>query len=332
DVKIVTGDSKEVAGYVAKEIGLIKDAKEVILGQEIELLDGEEFLRACEKYSIFARVSPQTKYRIVEALSKKHEIGFLGEGINDAPALKAAHVAIAVDGAADVSREVADIVLMEKDLNVIVNGIRNGRNIFSNINKYIKTTLASNFGNFISIAIISLMIPFLPMLPIQILLINLLSDFPLIAVASDSVDAEELRKPKYYQLSRVIMLIVFLGLVSTLFDFLFFGIFHKVGESKLQTLWYIESILTEIILIFSIRTSRFFLKSKMPSPVFLFISILTVLVTVFLPFTGFGRSVFHFVVPDPKSLFIVFSLVLSYFILSEIAKLYYFRHWMHRKK
>jgi Mg2+-importing ATPase len=332
DVKVVTGDSKEVAGYVAREIGLIKDPKEVILGQEMELLSGEEFLKACEKYSVFARVSPQTKYRIVEALSKKHEIGFLGEGINDAPALKAAHVAIAVESAADVSREVADIVLMEKDLNVIVNGVRNGRNIFSNINKYIKTTLASNFGNFVSIAIISLMIPFLPMLPIQILLINLLSDFPLIAVASDSVDTEELKKPKYYQLSRVIGLIVFLGLISTLFDFLFFGIFHKIGESKLQTLWYIESILTEIILIFSIRTSRFFLKGKIPSPSFVFVSVFTVLITVILPFTGFGRSIFHFSVPDQKSLFIVFSLVLSYFIVSEAAKLYYFRRWMHKKK
>jgi Mg2+-importing ATPase len=221
---------------------------------------------------------------------------------------------------------------MEKDLNVIINGIKNGRNIFSNINKYIKTTLASNFGNFISIAIISLMIPFLPMLPIQILLINLLSDFPLIAVASDSVDAEELRKPKYYQLSRVIGLIVFLGLVSTLFDFLFFGIFHKIGESRLQTLWYIESILTEIILIFSIRTSRFFLKSKVPHPAFLSISILTVLVTVFLPFTGFGRTIFHFAVPDIKSLFIVFCLIISYFIVSEVAKLYYFHRWMRGKK
>jgi Mg2+-importing ATPase len=332
DVKIVTGDSKEVSAYIAKQIGLIKNSSEVILGEELDLLSGDEFLKACEEYSVFARISPQTKHRIVEALSKKHEVGFLGEGINDAPALKAAHVAIAVESAADVSREVADIVLMEKDLNVIINGIRNGRNIFSNINKYIKTTLASNFGNFISIAIISLMIPFLPMLPIQILLINLLSDFPLIAVASDSVDAEELKKPKYYQLSRVIGLIVFLGLVSTLFDFLFFGIFHKIGESKLQTLWYIESILTEIILIFSIRTSRFFLKSKMPNPVFLFISISTILVTVFLPFTDFGRSIFHFVIPDQKSLFIVFSLILGYFIISEAAKLYYFRHWMHRKK
>lgn len=325
DVKIVTGDSREVSIYIAKQIGLIKEDNEVILGEEIDALSGEKFLQACEKHSVFARISPQVKYRIVDVLSKKYEVGFLGEGINDAPALKASHVAIAVDGAADVSREVADIVLTEKDLGAIVNGIKNGRNIFANINKYIKTTLASNFGNFISIAIISLMIPFLPMLPIQILLINLLSDFPLIAVASDSVDPEELKKPKYYQLSKVIGLIIFLGLVSTVFDFLFFAIFHNAGEGALQTLWYIESVVTEILLIFSVRTSKFFLKGRMPSLSFIFVSIITILTTALLPFTIFGRRIFHFVVPELKSLLIVSILLIGYFTVSEIAKIIYFR-------
>ena len=330
EVKIVTGDSKEVAGYVAREVGLIKKNEDVILGEELEVLNDEEFAKACKNYSVFARTSPQTKHRIVDALAKTNEVGFLGEGINDAPALKAAHVAIVVEGASDVSREIADIVLTEKDLNVIINGIRNGRNIFSNINKYIKTTLASNFGNFASVAVISLLIPYLPMLPIQILLINLLSDFPLIAVASDSVDPEELTRPKYYQLNRVIWLIVFLGFVSTIFDFIFFGIFHKTGEANLQTLWYVESILTEIILIFSLRTSHFFLRSKFPSLSLLLVSIFTIAVTILLPFTVFGRAAFHFIKPGWNSLFIVFALVLSYFVLSEIAKLYYFRRMAKR--
>jgi len=221
--------------------------------------------------------------------------------------------------------------LTEKDLNVVINGIKNGRNIFSNINKYIKITLASNFGNFMSVAIISLMIPYLPMLPIQILLINLLSDFPMISIASDSVDVEELRKPKYFQLNKVIALIVFLGLVSTLFDFLFFGIFHKTGEANLQTLWYIESILTEIILVFCLRTSHFFLKGKRPSFPLSIIALVMICVTILLPFTGFGRAAFHFIRPDWNSLFIVFALVLSYFVLSEIAKLYYFRRTAKRR-
>ncbi|PJE57507.1 MAG: hypothetical protein COU82_01605 [Candidatus Portnoybacteria bacterium CG10_big_fil_rev_8_21_14_0_10_38_18] len=327
-VKIVTGDSKEVSGYVAKEIGLIKNSQEVILGEEMENLSDEKFLSTCEEFSVFARISPEVKYRIVETLSKKYEVGFLGEGVNDAPALKASHLAIAVESAADVSREISDVILLEKDLNVIIAGIDKGRNIFSNINKYIKTTLASNFGNFISIAVISLMIPFLPMLPIQILLVNLLSDFPLIAVASDRVDAEELRKPKHYQLNQVILLIVILGLISTIFDFIFFAIFRKVEPALLQTLWYVESILTEIVLIFSLRTAHFFAKTRRPSFALVIAAVITFFVTVILPFTYFGDEIFHFVRPDIHSLFIVLFLILAYFILSEITKLIYFHYRM----
>ena len=328
NVKIITGDSREVAGYIAKEIGLIKNAQDVVIGEELDLLPEEEFLKTCEKFSVFARISPQTKYRIVETLSKRYEVGFLGEGINDAPALKASHLAIVVDSASDVSREVADIVLLEKDLGVIINGVNNGRNIFSNINKYIKTTLTSNFGNFISIAIISLLIPYLPMLPIQVLLINLLSDFPLIAVSSDSVDAEELRKPKYFNLNRTIGLIVILGLISTIFDFIFFGIFRSTGPEMLRTLWYIESIVTEIIIIYSLRTFHFFLKAKKPSSPLAISSILIIGLTIILPFTVLGSKFFQFVKPNIHSLFIVFLLILSYFILSEIAKLLFFKHEM----
>jgi len=328
EVKIVTGDSKEVSGYVAKEIGLIKNPQEVVLGEEMENLSDEEFMKICEKFSVFARISPRIKYRIVESLGKKYEIGFLGEGVNDAPALKISNLAIAVESAADVSREVSDMILLEKDLNVIVNGINQGRNVFSNINKYIKTTLASNFGNFISIAVISLMIPFLPMLPIQILLVNLLSDFPLIAVASDKVDAEELSKPKYYQLNRVIILIVSLGLISTIFDFIFFAIFRKVEPALLQTLWYVESILTEIMLIFSLRTAHFFAKTRRPGFPLVIAAVMTIFVTVVLPFTYFGDEIFHFVRPDIHSLLIVLFLILAYFVLSEIAKLIYFHYRM----
>ena len=332
NIKILTGDSKEVAGYVAKKVGLIENAQNVILGEDLLSLSEEEFKKACEKFSVFARISPQTKFKIIQALQKKCEVGFLGEGINDAPALKIANVAIAVREGADISREVSDIVLLRKDLRIVVSGIREGRNIFSNINKYIKCTLASNFGNFYSIAAISLFISFLPMLPIQILLVNLLSDFPLIAVATDSVDVEELRRPKFYKLQGIIFLIIFLALVSTIFDFIFFGIFHKAEPALLQSLWFIESIVTEILLIFAIRTRNFFLKSKRPSSPLIIFSILTTLITVFLPFTKIGKDFFHFVSPPIPALLIVFSLVLSYFIVSEIVKLMYFHHLERRIK
>jgi Mg2+-importing ATPase len=327
NVKIITGDSQEVAGHVAKEIGLIENAKEVVLGETLDDLSEKKFENICQDYSVFARVSPKTKYKIVEMLGRKYEVGFLGEGINDAPALKAAHLAIAIPSAADVSREVSDIILLKKDLKVLVDGIKQGRNIFSNINKYIKCTLASNFGNFYSIAMISLIIPFLPMLPVQILLVNLMSDLPLVVVASDSVEAQELRKPKLYQLNKFILLIFLLGLASTIFDFIFFGIFHQIQPSLLRTLWYIESILTEIVLIFSVRTFHFFLKTKRPSFLLIIVSLLTFLATIVLPFTDFGKEFFHFVSPPLSALAIVLGLILAYFAVSEAVKLLYFRYW-----
>lgn len=325
-IKILTGDSFEVAGAVAKKIGFIRDPQsEVILANNLDFLSEDEFNKTCERYQVFARVSPQMKYKILQTLQKRYEVGFLGEGINDAPALKIANVAIAVEGAADISREVSDIILLKKDLRVIVDGIKEGRNIFYNIQKYIKNTLSSNFGNFYSIAAISLAIPFLPLLPIQILFINLLSDFPLIAIATDKVDLEELKKPKFYQLNRAVSLIVLLALVSTVFDFIFFAIFYKAGVALLQTLWFIESILTEIFLIFSIRTRGFFLKAKLPSLPLIIFSLLTILITIFLPFTNLGKDFFHFVSPSTSAFLIVISLVISYFIVSEIVKLVYFR-------
>ncbi len=326
EIKIITGDSREIAGYIGKEAGLIDKAENVISGKELEMLAENEFERKCLEFSVFARISPKTKYKIVEALQKKCEVGFLGEGVNDAPALKLANVAIAVPSAADVSREASDIVMLQKDLKVIVDGIRNGRDVFSNINKYLKLTITSNFGNFYSIATISLLIPYLPMLPAQILLVNLLSDFPLIAVATDRIDVEELKKPKMFQLNNMIFLIILLALTSTVFDFIFFGIFRKVQPGLLQTLWFTESILTEIFLVFSVRTSHFFLKAKFPSLPLIILSFLAASAAIIFPFTKFGQETFHFVSPPLTSLFIVLSLVIIYFFISEIVKLLYFRY------
>lgn len=330
EIKVLTGDSQEVAGQVALEVGLIEEREEVVLGKKLEDLSEEDFIKVVEEKTVFARISPQLKYRIVAALQKNHEVGFLGEGINDTPALKAAQVALSVENASDVAREASDIVLLKKDLKVIVNGIKEGRQIFANINKYIKCTLTSNFGNFYSIALISLFIPFLPMLPIQILLVNLLSDFPLVAIAGDSVEVRELKKPKAYQLQNLIGLIVILALISFLFDFLFFALFYRAGASILQTLWFVESILTEIVLLFSIRTSRFFLKTKAPAWPLLLVSVLAVILAVSLPFIEFGQRAFHLVRPPLPGFLLVLGLVGSYFILSEMAKLGYFR-WYYNK-
>lgn len=326
-IKVITGDSKEVAGYVAHKMKLISNPKDVVLADDLEKMTSEEFDDACNEKNVFARISPQLKYKIVKSLQKKYDVGFLGEGINDAPALKIANVAIVVQSASDVSREVSDVVLLKKDLKVIVEGIKSGRQIYSNINKYIKCMLASNFGNFYSVAVISLFINFLPMLPVQILLGNLLSDFPLIAVATDSVDIEELKKPKMYQLSSVLPLIMLLALISTIFDFIFFAIFYKQPPANIQTLWFIESILSELLLIFIIRTKHKFWKAKKPSAPLVVLSIIDGVFIVLLPFFAFGQKIFHFASPPFIPLFIVFGLLITYAILSETTKLIYFHYW-----
>lgn len=326
-IKIITGDSKEVAEYVARRTGLASGPQDVISGEELEKLQKEEFDDACEAKSIFARISPDVKHKIIKSLQKKYEVGFLGEGVNDAPALKTADVGIAVVEASDVARDASDVILLQKDLRVVVNGIKDGRVIFANINKYIKCSLANNFGNFYSIAVISLFINFLPMLPVQILLGNILADFPLISIATDSVDIDELRKPKNYQLHMVLPLIISLALVSTLFDFIFFSIIYKQPPASIQTLWFIESILTEIFLIFVVRTRGLFYKAKRPGLLLSSLTIIDGILIIALPYLKIGQSWFHFVVPPLIPMFIVFFLVGAYFIMSELVKLIYFRSW-----
>jgi len=327
DIKIITGDSKEVAGYVAKKTGLIQSIDNVISGAQLEKMSAEDFEDACEKESVFARISPELKHKIIKILERRHDVGFMGEGVNDAPALKTANVGIAVLEASDIAREASDVVLLRKDLRVIVNGIKDGRAIFLNINKYIKCALASNFGNFYSIAVISLFIKFLPMLPVQILLGNLLSDFPLISIATDSIDIEELKKPKLYQLNMVLPLIISLALVSTVFDFIFFSVFFSQPAGVIQTLWFIESILTEILLIFIIRTRHQFWKAKRPSFWLFLFTILDGIFIITLPFLKIGQDWFHFVPLPILPLLTVFMLVGAYFIVSEFVKLVYFKHW-----
>lgn len=325
-IKILTGDAPEVAGQIGKEVGLIENQDEVILGKDLEKLSEKEFDEICQKYSVFARVMPETKLKIIKSLQKKYEVGFIGEGINDAPALKIANVAIVVKGAAEISKEAADIILLKDDLKTIIEGIKRGRNIFSNIQKYIKATLSSNFGNMYSVAGISLISPFLPMLPTQILLLNLLSDLPLVAVATDNLDVEELRRPKHQKFSQIFPLILLLGLVSSLFDFIFFGIFYPLGEKSIQTHWFLLSILTEIFIIFSVRTRKFFLLAQPPSKILVFLSFLVIVISFLLPFTFFGQKYFYFISPTPSTILTIFCISIAYFMGNEIVKFFYFKH------
>ncbi|KKT68041.1 MAG: Cation-transporting P-type ATPase, partial [Candidatus Uhrbacteria bacterium GW2011_GWF2_44_350] len=311
-VKILTGDSLEVAGSVAQKIGLIKSFDQVISGEAWTKLPEAERAVAALKYAVFARVTPEHKFLIIKALKEKFEVGFLGDGINDAPALKIAHVGLAVDDASDVAREAADLVLLDHDLSVIVSGIREGREIFANTSKYIKVTLTSNFGNFIAVAIATLLIDFLPMLPIQLLLLNLLSDFPMIAIATDNVDAEELKRPRHYNVREIATAALVLGVVSTIFDLIFFWIFSRISPEVLWTNWFIASVLTELILILSLRTKKPFFRAKRPATVLISLALIGAAVAIIIPITTLGQKWFHFVSPTPEYLAIIFSLVLAY--------------------
>lgn len=324
-IKILTGDSPEVAGAVAHAVGLAARPTDVMTAQELFMLHDHERMETLERINVFARVSPEEKYRIIELLQKNYCVGFLGEGINDAPALKTANVAIVVSSASDIAREVSDIILLEKSLDVIIGGIREGRAIFANTIKYIRSSLTSNFGNFYAVAISSLFITYLPMLPLQILLVNLLSDFPAIAIATDTVEPEEVAKPRQYEIKKILIFGTVLGIVSTVFDFITFAYFSREGAVMLQTHWFIASILTEILFLYSIRSRSWFFRAQRPSLPLFVLSSAAFIGTIVIPFTSYGHSLFGFVSPSLHSLGVVLGIVAAYFITTEIAKIFYYR-------
>ncbi len=325
-IKIITGDSPEVAGAVGVKIGLLDDPGMVLTGSAMQELPDKERAEAIIRHSVMARVTPEQKYEIIETLQRSYTVGFLGEGINDAPALKLAGVSMVVESAADIAREAADIILLQKNLEVIVDGIESGRAVFANSVKYLKATLASNFGHFYAIAIGSMFISFLPMLPIQILLVNLLSDFPMISIATDTVDENETRKPRKYEVREIMLIATLLGVVVTVFDLMFFAFFMHEGDTVLQTNWFVGSILTELIFLFSIRTKLPFYKATRPSGYVLLLTLVAALATVLLPYTFIGEALFHFYPPSVEHLGIIFGLVAAFFVCSELVKHMYYRY------
>ncbi|HRN70797.1 MAG TPA: HAD-IC family P-type ATPase, partial [Candidatus Woesebacteria bacterium] len=324
-IKILTGDSKEVAGAVAFQSGLIQNPSDVITGDQFDALSSSEQHNITSQYSVFARVSPEQKHQIIQLLQERYEVGFLGEGINDAPALKVANVAIVVQEASDIAREAADIVLLNKSLHVVIDGIKEGREIFGNTAKYIKATLASNLGNFYTVAIASLFITFLPLLPLQILLINLLTDFPMIAVATDNVDGTELKRPRNYDVKEIALFATVMGIVSSIVDFLFFALFFRISPQVLQTNWFIGSVLTELVFLFSIRTRLPILKATPPSIPLITLSGVAFLTSIILPFTTLGHIVFEFITPNMHYIILILIITGGYFITTEVVKLMYYR-------
>ncbi len=326
NLKIITGDNKNVAKAIALKIG-VKDPV-VLTGQEIVNTSTDALKLLAQKTHIFAEVEPQQKERIILALRRTYTVAYMGDGINDVTAINAADVGISVENAVDVAREAADFVLMEKDLNVLVDGIIEGRKTFANTLKYIFINTGSTFGNMFSVAIASLLLPFLPMLPKQILLTNFITDFPYLTVASDNVDQEQLDKPGKWDLKFIRNYMVIFGLHSSLFDVITFVTLLyvlKVKESAFQTGWFVESILTELFILFIIRTHKNFFKSK-PGKYLFILSVLGLVLTIGLPYMPFANSVG--LVPLPfKNLGIMLCIVAAYIITADLLKVWFFKKY-----
>ena len=277
---------------------------------------------------IFAEVEPQQKERLIMALKKSYTVAYMGDGINDVSAINAADVGISVSNAVDVAREAADFVLMEKDLMVLVDGIKEGRKTFANTLKYIFINTGSTFGNMFSVAIASFLLPFLPMLPKQILLLNFITSFPFLSVASDNVDQEQLDRPGKWDLNFIRKFMIVFGIHSSLFDVItFFTLLYvlKVKESAFQTGWFIESILTELFILFIIRTQKNFLTSQ-PGKYLIILSVVGAVVTLALPYVPFANQIG--LVPLPfVNMCAMLLIVLAYVITGDILKVWFFKKY-----
>lgn len=324
DIKILTGDAENVSFYVANNLGLIDSRKEIISGQKFSQLSHKEKTDAVINYRVFARVDPFQKYEIVELLKKKFTVGFVGDGINDSAALKIADVGIAVKGAADISEEISDIIVLKKSLSVIIDGINEGRQVFANTIKYLKVTLSANLGNFFSLTGFAILLNFLPMLGTQVLLLNFLTDLPLVLIGFDRVDPEETKKPKNYSLYELGFFFVIFGIVSSMFDFIFYGFYKTVEPQTFQTLWFVFSTITEIVIIFSLRTRKIFFKAYSAPKTLYFLSAVVIFLTIYLPFNYTSQEIFDFVRPHFQDIIIIGILTLVYFFINELVKNFYY--------
>jgi Mg2+-importing ATPase len=320
-IKIITGDSEVVAEKIAKDAGF--NYKKILVSHEINQMNNSELAIAAWNTDIFAKVTPSQKMRIIEALKAgRHTIGFMGDGINDAPALHIADVGISVNTGVDVAKDAASIVLLDKSLSVIADGVREGRKIFQNTIKFLLMGTSSDFGNMISAAVASVALPFLPMTPVQFLLNDILYDVSQMSIPTDNVDSELVLRPKNWDIGYIKRFMLFFGPISTAYDLLTFAgmyfIFNARG-SMFQTGWFIESLITEILVVFVIRTQKIPFWKSLPSPQFLLTCLGVVTLGLYLPFSPLA-SYFGFS-PLPALYFgFLMAITLSYLVFVEVGK------------
>lgn len=324
-LKIITGDNTLVAMRIGQEVGLLNPA--VISGAELLQISDEALPIRAEAVDVFAEVEPNQKERLIRALRRGgHVVGYMGDGINDAPALQAADVSLSVQGAVDVAKEAAEIVLLENDLAVLSAGIREGRRTFANTLKYVFMATSANFGNMISMAGASLLLPFLPLLPKQILLTNLLTDLPEMTIAGDRVDADWIEQPHRWDIAFIKRFMLTFGLVSSLFDILTFAVLLWVLRSspaEFRTGWFMESVVSAASIVLVVRTHRPLTASR-PSRSLVLATVAVVILTLLLPTTPLGR-LFGFVPLPPSFLLLLAAVLIAYVLTAERVKRWFYR-------
>ena len=319
-LKVITGDSELVAASVAERMSFSN--RSILNGSSIREMSDEALMKRVNNVDIFAEIEPNQKERIILALRKSgNVVGYMGDGINDASALHAADVGISVNSAVDVAKEVADIVLLEKDLRVLANGVLEGRKTFANTLKYVFMATSANFGNMFSMAGASLFFSFLPLLPKQILLTNLLTDFPEMTIATDSVDKEMLRQPRRWNIKFIRNFMLVFGLLSSVFDYLTFGVLLLILHASVEefrTGWFMESVISASMIVLVVRTRGPFLKSK-PGKALLTATLVVAVITILFPYTPMGTLFGFAPIPLPYLLTLLLIVVL-YIISAEVAK------------
>jgi Mg2+-importing ATPase len=329
-VKVLTGDNELVTCKVCHEVGLPTDV--MLLGGQIETMTDEQLGEAAEKTTVFARLSPAHKQRVIKALqSRQHVVGFLGDGINDAPGLRAADVGVSVDTAVDIAKESADVILLEKSLLVLEEGVLEGRKIFANIIKYVRMGASSNFGNMFSVLGASILFPWLPMTSLQILTNNVLYDFSQVAIPTDDVDPEQVAKPRPWTMGEISRFIIFIGPISSIFDYTTYAMMYYLFKcqdqahvSLFQTGWFVESLLTQTLIIHVIRTNKIpFIQSRASWPLIL-TSATIMAIGVYLPFSPVASYLKLQPLPPLYWPLLILTL-LSYLVLTQVIKVWLIR-------